>query len=260
MLFLYSGNERSAGAAKLARELDIRRIKHQNSRLIPSDTTAIINWGSHIFPEWRNNITQNLILNKPYRVATTSNKLSFFQLMDGTGLCPEYTTDVLEATEWIEQGNYIVVCRTLLNASGGRGIVLATNLGELVAAPLYVKYKKKRDEYRVHVFKGVVFDTQKKLVRRAFDGDVNRQIRNFENGYIFARQSIETPAQVNDVARLAMEKANLDFGGVDVIWNDRENRAYVLEINTAPGLEGTTVSNYGRVISRWYDGMRGDRH
>jgi len=29
-----------------------------------------------------------------------------------------------------------------------------------------------------------------------------------------------------------------------VIWNVQENRPYVLEINTAPGLEGSTVTDY----------------
>jgi D-alanine-D-alanine ligase-like ATP-grasp enzyme len=40
----------------------------------------------------------------------------------------------------------------------------------------------------------------------------------------------------------------LDFGAVDVIWNEKQQRAYVLEVNTAPGLEGQTVDDYARGI------------
>jgi hypothetical protein len=36
----------------------------------------------------------------------------------------------------------------------------------------------------------------------------------------------------------------LDFGAVDLIWNENQNVVYVLEVNTAPGMEGTTLENY----------------
>jgi D-alanine-D-alanine ligase-like ATP-grasp enzyme len=36
----------------------------------------------------------------------------------------------------------------------------------------------------------------------------------------------------------------LDFGAVDIIYNAKRNECYVLEVNTAPGLEGTTVEKY----------------
>ena len=45
-----------------------------------------------------------------------------------------------------------------------------------------------------------------------------------------------------------MESIGLDFGAVDVIYNGHSNRAYVLEINTAPGLTGTTLDNYAAAL------------
>ena len=38
--------------------------------------------------------------------------------------------------------------------------------------------------------------------------------------------------------------SGLTFGAIDVIWNEHQQKAFVLEINTAPGIEGTTVEKY----------------
>ena len=47
-----------------------------------------------------------------------------------------------------------------------------------------------------------------------------------------------------------LKELGLDFGAVDVIWNEHESKAYVLEINTAPGLEGSTVEDYKEFFNR----------
>lgn len=58
------------------------------------------------------------------------------------------------------------------------------------------------------------------------------------------REGINPPAQVTEQSLNAIGVIGLDFGAVDVIWNQQKQMAYVLEINTAPGLEGTTLENY----------------
>ena len=45
-------------------------------------------------------------------------------------------------------------------------------------------------------------------------------------------------------ATAAVEALCLDFGAVDVVWNATKNKAFVLEVNTAPGVEGTTLEEY----------------
>src|SRR5690606_32924060 len=79
---------------------------------------------------------------------------------------------------------------------------------------------------------------------------VNFMIRNHRNGFIFQRNEITIPADVEVQATKAFEASGLDFGAVDVIWNEHEGRAYVLEINSAPGLEGTTLDNYVAAFKR----------
>ena len=46
----------------------------------------------------------------------------------------------------------------------------------------------------------------------------------------------------------AIKALGLDFGAVDIIYNEAEDQHYVLEVNTAPGLEGTTLQKYTEAI------------
>ena len=43
----------------------------------------------------------------------------------------------------------------------------------------------------------------------------------------------------------------VDFGAVDVVWNQQNGQAYVLEINTAPGLAGQTITSYANAFRRF---------
>jgi len=52
------------------------------------------------------------------------------------------------------------------------------------------------------------------------------------------------------VALAAVSALGLDFGAVDIIYNEHENQYYVLEVNTAPGLEGTTVEKYAEAFAK----------
>jgi glutathione synthase/RimK-type ligase-like ATP-grasp enzyme len=115
---------------------------------------------------------------------------------------------------------------------------------------LYVQYKKKRDEYRVHMFRGGVIDvTQKRAVNQEDRTETfNRQIRNHGNGWVFCREDVDPPDAVWGQAYSAVRALGLEFGAVDVIWNDHYQTAYVLEVNTAPGLEGTTLERYVEAI------------
>ncbi|MNY63636.1 hypothetical protein D3C86_2006230 [compost metagenome] len=47
---------------------------------------------------------------------------------------------------------------------------------------------------------------------------------------------------------LAVNAIGLTFGAVDVIWNEYRHQAYVLEVNTAPGLTGTTLEKYAEAF------------
>jgi glutathione synthase/RimK-type ligase-like ATP-grasp enzyme len=121
----------------------------------------------------------------------------------------------------------------------------------VVDAPLYTKYIKKADEYRVHVFDGEVIDVQQKRKRQEVENeDVDYQIRNSTGGWVFCRAEVDIPDICLSMARRAVSALGLTFGAVDIGYNRREDMAYVFEVNTAPGLEGTTLDTYYAAIEK----------
>jgi glutathione synthase/RimK-type ligase-like ATP-grasp enzyme len=245
---LYAYKQGSQSAKDLATALDIKRIRHNNSLYRPRAGHRLINWGSSNLPV---HLRACNVINKTEAVALASNKLTFFNhLSDKDVRIPEWTDskdDVLEDASTGEEGKTLWLARTMLTGNSGQGIVLIKGGDQdVVDAPLYVKYVPKRDEYRVHVFQGEVLDVQRKARNTEVpDEEVDWQVRNHANGFIFARnEDRDVPDDVIVQSKAAVEHCGLDFGAVDVVWNARREQAYVLEINTAPGLTGTTLDNY----------------
>lgn len=182
------------------------------------------------------------------------SKVDQFQRFEACGIaCPPNTTSRMEAAGWLmEEG--LVFCRTLTKANSGRGIVQATNPEELVDAPLYTRYIKKRKEYRVHVFYDKVIRVQEKRLRADFPKEsVNHQVRNFDNGWVFCTQdlNIANEQDLHTLARDAVGAVGYLFGAVDIIFNEHHNKYYVLEVNSRPGIEGGTAEVYATEIIKW---------
>ena len=252
---IYPYNYGSRSVRALAKAIPAYRINPKRDKFI-GNKGAVVNWGcsemkERLLPE----IMSLPIYNLPLHVGTATNKLKFFSHISKTNqeLLPQWAKDIKTAGSWIAEG-YMVVCRTILTGHSGKGIILARNKEELVKAPLYVFYTKKQDEYRVHVFSGKVIDIQRKARRRDIpDNQVDWRIRNHDNGFIYMREGInQIPylKQMKEMAIKVVELTELDFGAVDRIYNADRGRLYVLEINTAPGLEGTTLMSYTEAMRR----------
>lgn len=217
------------------------------SPLKPRANRLIINWGNSSFPDWR--VTGNL-LNNFEDVRMAGNKLLTFMILQEAGIpTPEWTTDRDEVFRWFVDG-HTVFARETLRGHSGEGInILSPEEGIVPLAPLYVKYKKKKAEYRVHVFNGEVIDVQQKRRERGVErDDITSMVRSHRNGWVFCRDGIEEPEGLRHLAIQAVSALSLDFGAVDIIYNQHENQCYVLEVNTAPGLEGQTLTNYTNAI------------
>ena len=175
---------------------------------------------------------------------TASDKLLAFQAFWEHGIStPEWTTSKETAIAW----NKDYMARTLLRSHSGKGIVMVQAGQEPPNARLYVQYKKKKHEYRVHVFQSQVIDiTQKK--KKVGHENTNTQIRNHANGWVYCRENITVPTGIENLALQACQALRLHSGAVDIIWNEKENKCYVLEINSAPGIEGTTCKKYTNKI------------
>lgn len=240
-LAIYPHNPNSEGAAELAAELGIRRIRQEGSTYVGRAGKTVINWGSSNLPA---HVRGSRILNSPEAVATCSNKRTFFQTVRDVRV-PEFTTDQQTAMRWVLDEGAVVCARTVLQGHSAEGLIILERGVDFVAAPLYTKYVKKTEEWRIHVFEDRVIAKQKKLKRNDFDGEVNWRIRNHDNGFIYAREVAEPHQDIVDQAVAAVACIpGLCFGAVDVIWNQQQGRAYVLEVNTAPGLSGQTVTDY----------------
>jgi len=246
-MFIYAWSKFSEGASELAEELDAKRIKHENSKFKGNPNKTVINWGSSKLPD---EIMKCKVINHPDKVILCSDKLKFFQRVSAE-IVPEWTEDMDVALSWVANG-FTVCARTVLNGHSAEGLVLMDkdHPDEFVKAPLYTQYVPKKDEFRVHVVNGEVIDLQRKVLKKEKQGDedINWKIRNLDNGFIYQREGIEVPQSVKDVSIQAVKEIGLDFGAVDVVVNVKTQKAYVLEINTAPGITGTTVKNYGEAF------------
>ncbi len=255
-VFLYSWNEHSEGARELARELGIKRIRHERSRFKQKPWKTVINWGSGTLQDYSpENDDAPRILNEPRYVRVCQNKLEWFRkqcLAAAPCRIPEWTTNKELAAQWIKDKKE-VVCRAVLNGHSGNGIVIAKTVEQLVSAPLYVQYIPKAAEYRVHFVQGERIDVQRKI-RDPEREPTDWAVRSHQNGFIFARNNLDVPEDVFVQAEKAFTASGLDFGCVDVIWNNRRKEAYVLEINTAPGITGTTVENYANAFRKMLTG------
>jgi hypothetical protein len=66
---------------------------------------------------------------------------------------------------------------------------------------------------------------------------------------VFARTDIMDSPEVRELAARAVSALGLDFGAVDIAYC--EGLPYVLEVNTAPGLHGTTLVKYVNAFRRY---------
>lgn len=165
--------------------------------------------------------------------------------------CPGYVT---EASLIQNLGTGIVFARTLVNSTNGRGIIECNaDDSEFPSAPLYTAYIPKRAEYRFHVFGDKVIDVQEKRKKRGFEDERNTRIRNLSNGYVYCRDGVNPPDGAADLAVRAVQAVGYQYGAVDVIYNEKRNQSYVLEVNSKPGLMGTTLDKYVNAIIDQYE-------
>jgi len=227
--------------------LKVWQVNRESSNYVGKKGRIYVNWGCGSAPTWWNNTLS--VINPFDAVARAGNKLATFQRLAASGNIPipEWTADAGIAQSWFQNDNK-VVARTTLNGHSGQGIHLLSSDSEWVNAPLYTKYTPKEREYRVHVFNGNVIDIQQKRVRSDYTGEVDKQIRNHHTGWIYCRENLDYGQSLKDISVAAVASLGLHFGAVDVIYSKKKNQYWVLEVNTAPGLEGQSVEIYSNAI------------
>lgn len=230
----------SESAKLLSKEMRVKRIRKNGSVYRDRPNNVVINWGN----SGRNFINT---INTIEGISNVTDKLKFFRTFNGLFRHPDWTDNRATAESWRDLG-FKIVERHAINSFEGRGIRIVDKGGDVREAPLYTKYIPKQAEYRVHIVNNSVILVQRKILKKGIENP-NFNVRNSANGFIFQRNNINIPDDVTVQALKAMKAANLDFGAVDVIWNEHRKKAFVLEINTAPGIEGTTIKDYAKALT-----------
>lgn len=258
--------------ARLSRVLGIRQVSQSgaitaDNRDAPTEEAivlgegalgTVINYGVAHTTEFIEELDRAgiAIINHPTVTAGVSDKKKCLEILREAGVpCLEFTSDVTVAESWARGGSR-VFCRTLTRAKKGKGIVIASSADDIVKAPLYTKDYEKTHEHRVHVFvnskgKPIVIDyVQKKRCPRVGGGKVDEDVRNWKNGWYFSHKNRRMSKAIKQAAVDAIAALGLDFGAVDIlsIWKDTKNKkkfisCAVCEVNTAPGMRGTTTFN-----------------
>lgn len=244
----YKGGTSSAN--QLAKDLKIRciNLSHVFKPKELSDS-LIINWGSSKPIE-----VEVPTINKPSSVGIAANKLLTYQQLSHT--CPDLLIPWWTSIDTIEYKGRIVA-RTKLTGSCGDGIITFKK-GDIVQpeARFYTKYIKNRVEFRVHC--GVISNTFDYFIQRKrrltteeleargiYDRDL--RIRNVSNGYIYS-SNLDIDTELESKIALASQRVltnlSLDFGAVDVLYDTNKSEVYVLEVNTAPGIESELSRNF----------------
>jgi predicted ATP-grasp superfamily ATP-dependent carboligase len=225
----------------------------------------VINPTGSLFAKTIQRALQGRCVNKIYRRAAPKPGLSFlkltqpalnkveqFEAFHRAGVsAPQFATGIAEAKALNVK---TLFARRLINSTNGRGIVeFDGSAVQYPPAPLYTEYIPKKAEYRVHVFNGEVIDVQQKKQKSEFAGARNTRVRNLAGGYVYCRNGIAPPDGCTDLAVRAVAACGYLYGAVDIIYNEKRNACYVLEVNSRPGLCESTVDKYAAAIVKHFN-------
>lgn len=256
-----SDSVRDLATAIAATGTTATRLRREGSTFRGRQGELVVNWGNSTIGDATLRTIQGnaALLNPPAAIRRASLKTDAFRLMHERGVnTTEFTTDSAVAQRWMDDGA-LVYARTRLQGHSGEGIVMAHRRpdaiegvggafevqGELPRAPLYTKgITAQRREFRIHVMNGTVTYVQQKKRENNWRENANYSnvVRNYHTGWIYATSGIQPNDSALRNAVAAVDALGLDFGAVDVI--TRGNDAWVLEVNTAPGLSGTNLETY----------------
>lgn len=210
MIYIY-GIEPSARA--LAKVLG---CKHGLEISSHTKATTIVNWGRSDFKS--SAIVEARTLNKTIIL----DKLKQLQILIKAGV---------QTPKVIELGGKILRNR---EHRGGRYIKFLEN-------NYATEWIEKEREYRVHVFQGRVIRVARKVPI------AGAKIWNNDNAH-FKYELKVLPRGLKTLAVWAVGAMEYDFGAVDIIM-DRDKQLYVLEVNSAPGLDNPqTLEAYAEAI------------
>jgi hypothetical protein len=199
--------------------------------------------------------TENKPKRKQLEYGLGVDKITQYKYFQDNGINSlEFTTDHNVAKQWVRDGS-TVFGRRLLNASCGKGIVVILpeasedDLDSCPSCSVYTRYKKKKREFRVHIYRDKVVAIVEKKLRKDWEGGRCPLIRNLANGYVFTQTVTDLPEGIKELAIKAAQVSPSHFRGVDIGYNEKKNDLFVIEVNSAPGIEGSNINAYVNAIT-----------
>lgn len=195
-------------------------------------------------------------LNSPKIIRLTSNKKRFSDILLDVGIdAPKFELLVDEKLP----DDFPVVVRETLTSCGGRGIHIIEKQGELESLLnkgfYWTPYIFMDFELRVHILGGTIVKVFKKIREDGLEEE-RYPIRNNERGYHFSSRKVENCPKLVDVITQINDALpeKTYFMALDVGWNPDSKKYFILEGNSAPGLNENTACLYADYIYKTIKG------
>lgn len=186
----------------------------------------VIRWGNST----NLSFNQSTEYNSQSAIRTASNKVILSNLLS------EKEVPCIEIISGTPQ-HFPVIVRTILQGSGGDGIVLCKTPEEFYQYRQYPwsYWRNLYPELGVHIFNGKIL----KVFKKIREGGLEREefpIRNMSRGYHFSRVTVEKYPKLSPIIEKFFSVFPIKFGRLDIGW-DIDNKVYrVIEMNSAPGI------------------------
>lgn len=183
------------------------------------------------------------VLNRADAISAASNKREALELMRKAGIkVPTIYKDPLNIKQGEQPVTYPLLGRKDKHV-GANDIILCLQARDIERAKAtgcthFSKYVPTKAEYRVHVFGDNIIKVSQKILTEP-DQALQPWIRNLGAGYTFRQPETRLSGAARGMAIDAVSSLGLTFGAVDIIIGD-DDQPYILEVNTAPGLQTDT--------------------
>jgi glutathione synthase/RimK-type ligase-like ATP-grasp enzyme len=232
MNYLLYSNAGSTTGKALLEALKTKGANLNGGMKDPGKVSILLRWGS-MLPVDAN---PGKVWNSKAAITKASNKEAALQIFKENGIKIPKTVVGIQG---FQAEDFPVLGRKAHHVAGN-DIILCLQRSDLdEAAKLgcthYTKYIPTKTEFRIHVWGDQIIKISEKVLTEP-ERHKDSWIRNFDEGYTFVSPKTHLPAQTKGMAIDAVACLGLHFGAVDMILGD-DGLAYVLEVNTAPGLQ-----------------------
>jgi glutathione synthase/RimK-type ligase-like ATP-grasp enzyme len=234
---LYSNATSTTGQA-LVDALKEKNIDINGGMKDPGKVPILIRWGSLL------GVASNpgKVINSKTAIAKASNKEAALEIFGQNGISIPKTMNARQVTT----SDFPVLGRKVHHIAGN-DIILCLQKKDLAVAVQngcthFTKYIPTATEFRLHVWGDQVIKISEKVLTEP-ERNKDPWIRNFDEGYTFMSPKTKLSGQAKGMAVDAVACLGLNFGAVDMILGD-DGLAYVLEVNSAPGLIDSSVDCY----------------